>query len=172
MGGGRFTADQAVQVCQDAIRQQAIDRFGARQVVFRRINMDDNPGRRDWVVGMVELRRRSGMDEHFRFSCSVNFDTGRLRSANIEAPEGIGGAERDTAAYEMQACQQAVSDRLRNDGYGRMDFGNMNVANRHGNDWVTGTVQTRGGLIPETFEFSCSMSPGSSYVQSTNVRRR
>src|SRR5262245_11128214 len=82
-GARSFTVDQAVQVCRDAISRQAVDQFGARQVIFRRIGMDVNPGRRDWVVGMVEMRRPSGWAQQFRFSCSVNFDIGRVRSANI-----------------------------------------------------------------------------------------
>jgi hypothetical protein len=178
---GRFGADQAVQVCQDAIRRQAGERFGARQVIFRRINMDDNPGRNDWVVGMMEIRRPDGIEEHRRFSCSVNFENGRVRSADIESPEGNGyreggyregGADRDMTAREMQACRDAVGDRIRGDGYDRIDFGDMNMANRYGNDLITGTARARGGYQPQSFTFSCSMTPGSNYVRSTDVRKR
>jgi hypothetical protein len=171
----RFGTDQAVQACQDTIRRQAMDRFGARQIVFRRINMDDNPGRNDWVVGMLEIRRPDGMEEHRRFSCSVNFENGRIRSADIEAPEGRmggGSADRDMTAREMEACRQAIGDRMRSDGYSRIDFGDMNIANRYGNDWITGTARVQGGYHPESFDFSCSVSPGSNYVRSTDVHRR
>ena len=83
-GGNRFTVDQAVSVCQDAIRQQARDRFRGRDVSFRRTTIDDNPGRHDWVTGVIEVHRREGRDELFRFSCSVNFDNGTVRSAQMD----------------------------------------------------------------------------------------
>jgi len=80
----RFTTEQAVQVCQDAVREQARDRFRARDIAFLRTAIDDNPGRNDWVLGMFEARRPGRRDERYRFSCSVNFDTGRVRSADIQ----------------------------------------------------------------------------------------
>jgi len=55
-----FGPQQAVNVCREAIREQAMDRFGTRDVDFGRINIDDNPGRRDWVVGTVAVRRGYG----------------------------------------------------------------------------------------------------------------
>ncbi len=80
----RFTAEEAVRVCQQAVADQARDRFRAATVVFRRISMDDNPGRNDWVVGAIEVGRDRGPRDVYRFSCSVNFDTGRVRSAQID----------------------------------------------------------------------------------------
>jgi len=80
----RFTVDQAVRVCQDSIMQQARDRFPRSRLEFRRTNLDDNPGRNDWVIGVIEVTRRNGDRDLFRFSCSVDFDRGRVRSAQIE----------------------------------------------------------------------------------------
>jgi hypothetical protein len=171
-GGGRFGNDQAVQICQDSIRRQAMDRFAARQIVFRRISMDDNPGRDDWVVGTVELRRPDGLAENRRFSCSVDFGSGRLRSASIEEPTNMGGADRDMTAREMEACRQAVGDRMRNDGFGRVDFGDMSLSSQYGNDWITGTARASGGFYPQSFHFSCSVAPGTSDVQSLKVRQQ
>jgi hypothetical protein len=168
---GRFGTDQAVQVCQDEVRQQAMQ-SGARDVFFRRTNMDDNPGRNDWVVGTVEIRRPNGVEERHRFSCSVNFQNGRVRSANIEGLEGYGGAERDMSAREMETCQQAIGDRMRSQGYNRLEFGQMNVGSRYGNDLITGTVSVRSFYRPESFDFSCSVNPNNGYVRSTDVRRR
>ncbi len=85
--GRRFTTEQAIQVCQDAVRRQASDRFRTDDVRFRRTNIDDNPGRNDWVVGTIEIRRRDRPDQIARFSCSVDFDSGRVRSADIEPPD-------------------------------------------------------------------------------------
>jgi hypothetical protein len=80
----RFTTEEAVRVCKDAVADQARDRFRAANVVFRRIAIDDNPGRNDWVVGTLEVDRTRGPSDAYRFSCSVNFDTGRVRSAQID----------------------------------------------------------------------------------------
>jgi hypothetical protein len=152
-----FDADQAVQLCQDAIRRQAVERFNARDMVFRRIGMNDNPGRNDSVVGVLEMRRPDGVEEHRRFSCSVNFEDGRVRSANIEEAGNFGAdggsADHDMTAREMEACRQAVGDRIRDDGYGRIDFGAMNIDSRYGNDWITGTARARGGYMPQSYEF-------------------
>lgn len=86
-GGGRarrFTTEQAVQVCESSIRQQAERRFRTNNINFRGTALDDNPGRRDWVTGRFEVRPGYGRPEEYRFSCSVNFDNGVVRSATIE----------------------------------------------------------------------------------------
>jgi len=87
-GGNRFTVDQAVGVCQDAIRQQARDRFRGRDISFRQTTLDDRPGRNDWIVGVLEVHRRGGRDDLYRFSCSVNFDNGVVRSAQMDPWDG------------------------------------------------------------------------------------
>ncbi|HVW83992.1 MAG TPA: hypothetical protein VHB50_04905, partial [Bryobacteraceae bacterium] len=80
----RFTADQAVQVCQDEVRRQAAERFRTNDVTFRRTNIDDGPGRNDRVVGTMEVRQPYQPDQILKFSCSVNFENGRVRTAQIE----------------------------------------------------------------------------------------
>jgi hypothetical protein len=85
-GGGpgrRFSTEQAVQVCQSSIRQQAERRFGTPNIRFDRTALDDNPSRQDWVMGTLEVRGRFGREEAYRFSCSVNFDNGQVRTAQI-----------------------------------------------------------------------------------------
>lgn len=82
--GGRFTEEQAIQTCKDAVADQVSNRYRTgRDVRFRRIGMEDGPGRRDWVSGVIDLRR-DGRDESYRFACSVNFDTGRVRNVQID----------------------------------------------------------------------------------------
>jgi hypothetical protein len=80
----RFTAEQAVEVCRAAVLDEAFRRFRTRRVEFRRIGLDNNPGRNDWVVGILNVRRGWGRSDNYRFSCSVNFNNGRVRSAQIE----------------------------------------------------------------------------------------
>jgi hypothetical protein len=82
-----FTVDQAVQTCKDAIEQEAHQRFGTAGINFRQANIDNNPGRNDWVVGTVAIKSsRWRPSEGYRFSCSVDFSTGRMRSAHIGVP--------------------------------------------------------------------------------------
>jgi hypothetical protein len=82
--GRRFTEAQAVDLCKDSIRDIAVRRFGTPNIDFRRIALDDNPGRRDWVNGELAVRRRFRAASIFRFSCSVNFDSGDVRTARID----------------------------------------------------------------------------------------
>jgi hypothetical protein len=86
----RFTTDQAIRVCQDNVRIQAAERFNARDVDFRRTTIDDQPGRNDWVIGTFAVRRGYNRVDTYRFSCSVNFDTGRVRSTDIQPTRGWG----------------------------------------------------------------------------------
>jgi hypothetical protein len=82
-GARRYTTAQAVRICQDAVREQASERFYRANISFRSTQLDDNPGRRDWIVGGLDVRSR-GRTETYRFSCSVDFDRGTVRSANID----------------------------------------------------------------------------------------
>lgn len=80
----RISLEQAVRLCEDTVRQQALDRFRTRDIDFRRTGLDDNPGRRDWVIGTFEVRRKEGRPDAYRFSCSVDFDRGQIRSTQID----------------------------------------------------------------------------------------
>jgi hypothetical protein len=78
-----FGVDEAVSLCQQAVLRQATRRFRTNDVHFHRTSIDDGPGRQDWVVGTLDVHRRAG-EERFRFSCSVDFESGRIRSADID----------------------------------------------------------------------------------------
>ncbi len=80
----RYTAEEAIRICKDSVVAQAHDRFRDADIEFRKVAIDDSPGRNDWVVGVLEAVHRRGPRDAFRFSCSVNFDTGRVRTAEIE----------------------------------------------------------------------------------------
>lgn len=79
-----FSMDDAVRGCQDAIRQQTAQRFDPRDLEFRRLRTEDNPGRRDRVEGIFDIHRRDGRSDAFRFSCSVNFESGRVFDARYD----------------------------------------------------------------------------------------
>jgi hypothetical protein len=87
-----FTTEQAVNVCQDSVRRQAGNRFPGRHVEFLNTRIDDNPDRNDWVVGTLDVIRGQDMSEgRYRFSCSVNFDSGQVRSAQIDTRRSQSG---------------------------------------------------------------------------------
>ena len=75
--------DEAVRICRDAIYDQAAQRFHTRDIHILSTRIDDNPGRNDWVIGRLVVHPAS-RGEVYRFSCSVNFDNGRVRSAEID----------------------------------------------------------------------------------------
>jgi len=167
-----------VSACQDYVRDQAARRFNARDLQFRRTRMDDQPGRNDWVVGAVAVNRPGGR-EIYRFSCSVNFDTGRVRSAEIQPTAernydegrggGYGGGGRDRA---LNNCRRAVEDRVRNEGFDRVEFRSINVDDRPGrNDWIIGSVRIEGRGRTEFRDFSCSVEMRDGDVRSVDVRR-
>lgn len=173
--GQRFTADQAVRVCQEAVQRQAFERFHAENVAFRKTTMDDNPGRQDWVKGKLDIRRGYDRDETYRFSCSVNFETGEVRSAQIEPAErdhyGPGAGDGDRVA--MDSCQRAVEERVGQNGYRHVDFLSIQVDDRPGrNDRIVGTARADGERHSDSFAFSCSVNLQDGAVRSVDVRRQ
>lgn len=80
----RMTEAEALQVCRQSVREQAVNRFQTPNIDIRNVSLDNNPGRRDWIAGDLVVRRRFGRQEFYGFSCSVNFDTGAVRSAHID----------------------------------------------------------------------------------------
>ena len=86
--GHGFAVDEAIRICQDSVAQQARERFRNADVHFGPTRIDDNPGRNDWVIGSIDVHRRGRDDrfdreERFGFACSVDFNSGRVRSAQI-----------------------------------------------------------------------------------------
>jgi hypothetical protein len=73
----------------------------------------------------------------------------------------------------MDACQRAVEQRIRRDGYDRVDFGSINVDDRPGrNDWIIGTVRASGRDRSGSFNFSCSVDLRDGDVRTVDVRPR
>jgi hypothetical protein len=186
-GGGerRFTADQAVEMCRSSVRQQAADRFRTNDVRFRQTNIDDAPGRNDWVVGTMEVRRQNQPDQVLKFSCSVDFADGRVRSAQIDPfyqegrqeggppPRRDDGDARGMRTAAIQNCQRAVQEKVQRDGYDRVTFGEVNFDDRSGrNDSVTGDFRTVGRYGPQSMRFSCSVDPRDGDVKSVDVNTR
>jgi len=166
----RFTVEQAVATCQDAVRQEA--RFRGRRVEFRETRIDDNPGRNDWVIGVVDtVRGYNAPEEHMRFACSVNFDTGQVRSVDLQPMGGGYGRGNERAAIDN--CQAAVVDRMQRDGYSRIEFPSIRIDDQPGrNDWVVGTVRAERPRGSDLLNFSCSVNLRDGSVRSVDVTRR
>jgi hypothetical protein len=177
-GGQRFTTEQAVRSCQDAVRRQAADRFHTENISFRRTALDDNPGRQDWVTGLVDVRRGDERDGLFRFSCLVNFASGELRSVQIDPVEpdrmpGRGDAGPSPSRVAMNSCQKAVEDKIRGNGYQHVDFVSINVDDNPGrSDWIVGIARADMRFRSDTFKFSCSVDLRNGNVRSADVRRQ
>lgn len=75
-------AARAIRFCQDAAAAR-IQQDGFRNVTFRDVRADNNPGRNDWVGGLATARR-GPRDIRFQFSCSVDLASGRVRSVNVD----------------------------------------------------------------------------------------
>jgi hypothetical protein len=173
----RFTVEQAVSVCQDSVRSQAGDRFRGRRVEFLNTRIDDNPGRNDWVIGMIDVFRGPVAEERFRFSCSVNFDTGQVRTVQIDPIEDRRGpSRRFTTEQAVSVCQDAVrrqaEDRFRGR---RVEFLNTRIDDNPGrNDWVIGTIDVfRGRDFSEgRYRFSCSVNFDTGQVRSADIDPR
>jgi hypothetical protein len=177
MDGQRFTTEQAVRVCQDSVRHQAADRFHSENISFRKTALDDNPGRQDWVTGVIDIRRGYDRDEAYRFSCSVNFGSGEVRSVQIDPLDPNMGRGRDAGPspgqVAMNSCQKAVEDRIHGNGYQHVDVISMKVDDRPGrNDWIVGVARADVRMRSDSFNFSCSVDMRDGDVRSVDVRRQ
>jgi hypothetical protein len=172
--GRRWYTDDAVGGCQDYVRAEAARRFNAHDLEFRRTRMDDQPGRNDWVVGFFEARQPGRPPMNYRFSCSVDFNAGRVRSADvIPVQAGVSGWGDPVNGRAIQACEAAVEGRLRDQGVRGVDFGSANIDDRPGrNDWVVGTASARDRGRPARFDFSCSVDLRNGSVRTADVNRR
>jgi hypothetical protein len=176
----RFTTDQAVEVCQNAVRQQTSNRYRTNDVNFRQTHIDDAPGRGDWVIGTLEARHPGMPDQILKFSCSVDFGTGQVRSAQvdplyIEGGPGAGpaGGRPGVNPMAMQNCRRAVEDRVHRDGYHDLAFGNIRPDDRPGRaDWIVGDFQAVGPYGPENLRFSCNVEMRDGDVRSIDVTTR
>jgi hypothetical protein len=173
-GGGyhRFTRDQAIEACQNSVRGEAQQRYRTGDVTFRETRMDDQPGRSGWVLGTVETRRPGMPDQILKFSCSVNFDSGQIRSAQLDPLYSEGGPPA-VSPTAVENCKRAVGARVSRDGYGGMDFGEVREEDRPGRaDWVTGDLRATGPYGPERFRFSCNVDLRDGDVRSIDVSTR
>ena len=177
----RFTTEQAVRVCEDSVRRQAGDRFGGRGVEFLNTRIDDNPGRNDWVIGMIDVLRGPNAQDRFRFSCSVNFDTGQVRSVQIDpmADRDRGpdrASSRFTTEQAVRTCEDSVRQQAVNRFRGRrVEFLKTRIDENPGrNDWVVGMIDViRGRNASEgRYQFSCAVNFDTGQVRSVQIEHQ
>jgi hypothetical protein len=174
----RINNAQAVQVCQDAVRQQTSIRFQNANVAFRTTGVDDSEGRQDAVTGVLDVRRGYDRDETFRFSCSINFESGEVRSAQLDRMDrdsyvpGYGDARASSARAAMESCERSVEDTIRQKGYQHIDFLSINADDRPGrSNSIVGTLRADVRSRSDSFRFSCLADLRDGDVRSVDVRR-
>ena len=87
--GHGFPVDEAMRICQESVYQTARDRFRNAEIHFGPTRIDESPGRSDWIIGRIDVHRRGLLErfepeERYGFACAVNFNSGIVRSAQID----------------------------------------------------------------------------------------
>lgn len=179
--GRRLATEEAIRVCEDAVRQQAMERFGTSDVSFPRSTSEDYQGGRDTISGTLLIRGSSvaGRPQAHKFSCSMNVRNGRLRAVNIDqqplnrssAPV-YGDRSSGISPQTSRACERAVQNRITRDGYQRVQLGRMRLDDFSGQgDRILGTVTADQGNISDSFDFTCHLN-AAGQVRSVEVNRR
>jgi hypothetical protein len=125
------------------------------------------------------MRRGYDRDETYRFSCSVKFDTGQVRSAQIDPMDrdhyvpGYPDAGPSSNKVAMDSCEKGVEGNIRQKGYQHVDFLSINVDDRPGrSDWIVGIARADMRSRSDSFNFSCSVDLRDGTVRSVDVRGR
>ena len=83
----------------------------------------------------------------------------------------FGGVDNSSTA--VRNCQDAITNRLRNDGYNNPSYGSASYSNIAGkNDWLTGQVRARRSGSNYEFDYACRMDTGRGSVREVDLRLR
>ena len=164
--------NDAARACQDAVRERVSQQYGFRDIDFRGVNTDDNPGRNDAITGSFDVRRGNDRDT-YRFSCSVDLANGRVRGVEISRGRDAERADRYVGHDDgISACQRAAGQRIERDGYRNVQF-SLNADNRRdGGIAGTATGQRGNNGRAYNFEVRCSVNPDNGNIRSLQVNRR
>lgn len=80
-GEGGMPTGATTEACRDAVALR-LNRNGYQRLKFERLFPGINPGRRDWITGVVSGKRDFEFTR-FSFSCSVDLRSARVRSVDI-----------------------------------------------------------------------------------------
>ncbi len=184
MASRSISAERAIDLCREEVRTRATRDYSLRNVEITGAAADTDANRRGWITGTFHgrggaaWRRAAG----YRFNCAVDYSTGKVRSVEILGADGAavqpastsgayGAGAANNQAQALRTCQDAVVSRTARDGYENVRFSSTAVdTSRSG--WITGTITASRGPVTDTFDFGCSMNPGTAVVRDVELRRR
>ena len=161
------------RACEGAVRERAGQQQGLRNITFRSLTAADNPGRADMIVGAFDARQ-GGSRTTYRFACSLNLATGKIREVNISAGRGTASTDRYGDGNDAtSACQRAAELRINRDGYRSVRFGWADSGNSR-NGSMAGTATALRGDASQSFNFDirCSVDLANGNLRSVEARRR
>lgn len=166
----QISADDALRICQEAIRRNAPGPDRPSNVVFRSLHVDQDEGARGRIEGTFVLE---GTGKLHTFACSVDLRAGNLRWTQIDsrdvstASSGSAQPVAATTANPSEKCQRAVRKQVRNHGYISVSFNTPSVDEASGT--VTGRATAETGGNKNGFEFSCEMDRSTGGVRSVKL---
>lgn len=106
--GGRdrgASPNDAARACQDAVRERANQQYGFRDITFRGLNADDNPGRNDRIMGSFDVRQGRDAERADRYAGRDNAISACQRAAEqrIQPPRPTGNNGR-TYDFEIRCA--------------------------------------------------------------------
>jgi hypothetical protein len=174
-----FSTERAIDLCRNEVRTRGERDYGLRNIDITAAGADTNTGRRDLIAGTFNDRSGSRRrDSAYRFNCSVDYNSGQVRSVEILRADGSPVQTVNSqvqGGYDQQqlfrACQDAVVARTARDGYQNVTFRSTSIDNRR-TGWVTGDLTASRGPVTDTFDFGCYMDFGAAQVRNVEVTRR
>jgi len=138
------------------------------------VNLIRDPRRNGAAVVRIEDPKggREGYTFDLEWSGGFSDDRGFGRYGRDD-DDRFGGTGRLSRADAVRACRDAITDRINQDGYGRVNILSANLDdNRGGNDAVIGraTAQGRGSTV--NFDFVCEMNLNNGRVRNVQLQRR
>jgi hypothetical protein len=174
---------EAVETCQQEIMRLATQRFNTNNIYFRRTATDNRNSGQNQVRGTLDVNANNNSAQRYRFSCNVNLNNGRVRSAQIDnSPAnqntrdyGYKGGNYDAmgvtnANRVIQACEAAFDRRLSEQGLQHTGFGSVDVDERAGSTRVLGTATvTDRNQRQQTVDFACNANLQNGTVSSVDM---
>jgi hypothetical protein len=182
-------AVRMIESCWNEVSARAGRDHNLANIDLTSVTIENAPGRQETLVGTFdEGSGQSRVGAQYRFSCSVDGRTGRVRSVDLLASDGSPlrpGATAGTTSNVLsppagfgvnqdqafRACQDAVIARAAQSGYQNARFQSTSFDNRR-SEWIVGTMTAARGPITDTFEFGCAMDLRAAQVRNVDLARR
>jgi hypothetical protein len=160
----RFECNALLPANPGNFRFTGIDGRGSQTLL-----QDPNSGR---GVAVVRIQDPKSGAEGYTFDLEwrgLSLDAGPPQ----RQPARRGG--RIDVGAAISACQGAVEERLRRDGYGNSRIASVKADNRPGrSDWIVGTLTAQQGQGGRTYnlDFACSVDFATGDIRSVDVNRQ